>query len=153
MEVGASFFALIKSLEGYKATAYRDDAGVWTIGYGTTRINGEPVVPGMEINVPVAEALLRGDTKTATRIVNRTVRAKLAQNQFDALVSFVYNIGEGQWLDSTLLRELNAGRPVVQDYLARFKFVTDPVTKVKKISNGLINRRAKEWAVFNSIAV
>lgn len=92
--------ALVKRHEGLRLTAYKCPAGVWTIGYGHTR----GVKEGMTITEAQAEAFLRQDLKTAESAVNRQL-SNITQNQFDALVSFTFNVGVGAFERSTLLRK------------------------------------------------
>ena len=97
---------LIKQFEGLRLTAYQDMVGVWTIGYGHT---GRDVKAGMTITQQQAEQLLINDLAQFERGVNDLVTVQINQNQFDALVSFSYNLGVGALQKSTLLRLLNAG--------------------------------------------
>lgn len=94
---------LIKQHESFRAEAYRCPAGVWTIGYGHT---GE-VKPGDKITELEALQLLRQDVETAEKAVSALVKKPLNQNRFDALVSFVYNTGSGNFAGSTLLKKIN----------------------------------------------
>lgn len=96
---------LIKHFEGCRLEAYRDAVGVWTIGFGHTR----EVHPGQRITAERAEELLREDLARFERYVADAVKVPLTQGQFDALVSFTYNLGPGNLRRSTLLRKLNAG--------------------------------------------
>ena len=96
----------IKNHEGLRLTAYKDGGGVWTIGYGHT---GSDVREGLTIPLSEAERLLTRDLRVAEGHVNDAVKVKLTQNQFDALVSFTYNLGGGAFRSSTLLKLLNAG--------------------------------------------
>ena len=99
---------LIKSFEGCKLTAYPDPGtggAPWTIGWGTTR----GVKPGMTITQEEADLLLAEDVSSFAQAVNRLVTVPLNQNQFDALVSFAYNVGSSNLGNSTLLRLLNEG--------------------------------------------
>ena len=96
---------LIKSFEGLKLTAYRDPVGVLTIGYGTTT----GVSPGMKITQSQAEAYLKQDLSRFEQAVKDDVKVSLNKDQFAALVSFTYNVGEGALTSSTLLRLLNQG--------------------------------------------
>lgn len=96
---------LIKFFEGLRLKAYKDSVGVWTIGYGHTRT----ATPGMSISEPEAEALLREDLKDAQGGVDRLVKQQLSDNEYAALVSFVFNLGAGNFSRSTLLKKLNAG--------------------------------------------
>lgn len=96
---------LIKQWEGWRARAYRCPAGVWTIGYGHTHTAKR----GMVITKKEGERLLRRDLQVYENCVRRLVKVPLNQNQFDALVSFTYNVGRGAFSQSTLLRVLNQG--------------------------------------------
>jgi len=99
-------FALTRSFEGLRLTAYQDCGGVWTIGYGHT---GPEVRAGLTITEAKAETLLRSDLAASETCVNRAVNVPIAQNQFDALVDFCFNCGRGNLLQSTLLRKVNIG--------------------------------------------
>ena len=96
---------LIKSFEGLRLSAYKCPADVWTIGYGTTA----GVKPGQVITQERAEELLREDVTKVEAQVLRNIKVTLKQGQFDALVSFTYNLGAGNLANSTLARLLNAG--------------------------------------------
>jgi lysozyme len=98
--------ALTEQFEGCSLTAYQDQVGVWTIGYGHT---GADVTPGLTITQQQAEALLAKDVLAAARCVNTMVKLQLTQCEFDALVDFVFNLGAGNFARSTLLTALNAG--------------------------------------------
>jgi lysozyme len=103
--------ALIKLYEGCKLKAYKCPAGVWTIGYGHTTMAGEPtVVEGMKITAVEATNILKRDLKKFEDDVAQSVTVPLSQNQFDALISFAFNVGIGALRKSTLLRKLNAGQ-------------------------------------------
>ena len=97
--------SLTQSFEGVRLTAYQDQVGVWTIGCGHT---GSDVHAGLTITQDQANDLLMGDVSHAAAAVNRLVTVSLTQDQFDALVDFVFNVGIGNFASSTLLRELNA---------------------------------------------
>lgn len=98
--------ALTKSFEGLRLEAYRDCAGVWTIGYGHT---GPAVCAGQTIRETEAEELLCKDLADAVACVNRGVQAAISQGQFDAMVDFCFNAGRGHFVQSTLLRKVNGG--------------------------------------------
>lgn len=91
--------------EGLRLKAYRDTKGILTIGVGHT---GPEVVEGLVITKEKAHELFQKDVAWAEDAVN-LVKVPLTQNQFDALVSFVFNIGAGAWKRSTMLKMLNAG--------------------------------------------
>ncbi|QNI31926.1 lysozyme [Alloacidobacterium dinghuense] len=98
--------ALTKQFEGCELTAYQDQVGVWTIGYGHT---GAGVASGLTITQDQADALLLSDIAAAVTFVNQVVSVPLQQNHFDALVDFAFNLGRASLSGSTLLRLLNAG--------------------------------------------
>lgn len=102
MKTSRNGLELIKRHEGCRLTSYKCPVGVWTIGYGHT---GADVVPGMTITLQRAEELLAEDVRWSEDAVNRE-KLRLNQNQFDALVSFVYNVGAGNFRSSTLLKML-----------------------------------------------
>lgn len=99
----------IKEFEGYSDKAYEDIVGVWTIGYGTTLIDGEKVQPGMTCTEDEACAWLEQDVQDYLDRVAPFIRVDLTQNQVDSLASFAYNLGVGALTKSTLLKKLNAG--------------------------------------------
>ena len=134
---------LIKSFEGFRASAYVCPAGVNTIGYGTTRINGKPISPGTQITTDEADKFLEEDLKTFEDAVNQNVLIQLTQNQFDALVCFVYNIGVGNFIKSTLLKRLNENKLVdaANEFLKWNK-------ANKKVLPGLTRRRTAERELF-----
>jgi lysozyme len=134
---------LLKEFEGFEEKAYLDTGNVWTIGYGTIRINGKPVEAGQTCTKEQASVWLEEDLAWAQTAVNRLVKVKLTQNMFDALVSFVYNIGESAFSKSTLLRLLNAEQYV----MAANQFDRWVFDNGKKIQ-GLVNRRTREKQLF-----
>lgn len=144
MQISYNGLELIKEYEGYKATAYKDTGGVWTIGYGTTVIDGIPVAEGMTITEEKALLCLQSDVTWAQTAVNQLVRVPLNQNQFDSLVSFVYNEGVTHFYTSTLRKLLNQGNYVGAENEFK-KWVYDD----GKVVQGLINRRQKEQQLFD----
>lgn len=132
----------IKDSEGLRLKAYLPTKNdVWTIGYGHTH----GVYQGMTITEQQAEQFLHEDVKWSEDAVNQYVHVSLTQNQFDALVSFVFNVGTGNFSNSTLLRLLNKG-----DY----KGAADQFLRWNKqkgvVLNGLTIRRKNERALFLS---
>ncbi len=102
---------LIKRSEGLRLTPYLDAAGFWTVGYGH-KLTSEELNSRGRIRVitePDALLLLVDDCEWAVEQVARLVHVPLAQGQLDALVDFVYNLGEGRLAESTLLKLLNLG--------------------------------------------
>lgn len=108
MELSAMGLELIKRSEGFRRQIYTDVAGLATIGYGH-RVRPPESFPG-GIAEPEAAALLAADVAEAGRAVGRLVRVPMTQGQFNALVDFCFNLGEGRLAGSSLLEELNAGR-------------------------------------------
>ena len=144
MRISNRGIALLKSFEGLELEAYQDIAGIWTIGYGHT---GSDVRPGMRISEREAEALLRRDLRSRENAVSQLVRIPLNQNEFDALVSFVYNIGATAFERSTSRRRLNRGdRMGAADALTWWNKAT--VDGVLRAITGLTRRRAAERALF-----
>ncbi len=133
---------LIKGFEGLRLSAYQDSAGVWTIGYGHTG----GVRPGQRISQAQAEQYLRSDVRWAEQAVRDNVKVPLSQNQFDALVSFTFNVGAGALKDSTLLKKLNAG-----DYAGAQAEFGRWVNAGGQRLEGLVRRRAEEAQLFGSV--
>ncbi len=101
---------LIEAREGVRLKAYRDSAGIWTIGVGHTSAAGPPaVVPGLGITPTQASDILSQDLAQFERAVAQAVTVPLAAHEFDALISLAFNIGAGAFARSTLVRRLNAG--------------------------------------------
>lgn len=105
MEYSKKGLALTEQFEGCSLVAYQDIVGVWTIGYGHTR----SVKAGDVCTREQAEAWLQQDIADAVQFVNDHVTVPLTQGQFDALVDFVFNLGDGAFQSSTLLKLINAG--------------------------------------------
>lgn len=135
----------IRSEENVRLNSYQDSGGVWTIGYGTTFIDGKPVKPNMTITLAQAESYLISFVNSdVVPAVKRLTKALITQSMFDALVSFVYNAGQGTYAKSNLLNDLNASKYL--EAAARFsEFIYDK--KGNKLG-GLVTRRAKEKALF-----
>lgn len=143
-EVMAKAARLVAEFEGFSATPYLCPAKVWTIGYGTTRIDGQPVTARTEpVTQAHAEGLLRGDLARFARDVDRLCRMPLTENQRAALISFVYNLGAGALQRSTLLRHLKAG--LIEEAANQFDVW---VMAGGRRLNGLVRRRAAEKALF-----
>ncbi len=136
----------IKTEEGIRLTAYRDVAGVWTIGWGHTSDKLYPVRRGMKITKAEAEAMLRHDISEAEMAINSSVRVPLNGDQYGALVSFVFNVGVGAFRGSSLLREINRGRTNLTHEFGLWVKGGNP----KRTIPDLVRRRAEEAALFSS---
>jgi lysozyme len=142
MILGAAGKALIQSSEQCKLEAYQDQRGIWTIGWGHT---GPEVIEYLTCTQAEADAWFVQDTQAAVNAVMRTVDVPLTQNQFDALVSFTFNVGQGSEAHSTLVSVLNRGQ--YAQAAAQFAFWNHVNGQVNA---GLTCRRAAEQALFNS---
>lgn len=139
----------IKDFEGCSLTAYPDPGtggAPWTIGYGWTHpVDGKPIKPGMTIKQETADRLLKTGLVSYENDVLKMAKVKLTQGQFDALVSFAYNVGSRALSTSTLLRKLNDGdvNGAADEFLRWNK-------AGGKVLNGLARRREAERALFLS---
>ncbi len=143
--VGLQFLKEREGLPGGKPAlkAYKDSAGIWTIGYGTIRVDGKPVQEGMTCTVAQASLWLQADCASAQTAVNQLVKVPLSQGQFDALTSFVYNLGANAFAKSTLLRKLNG-----KDYAGAVSEFERWTNAGGKFVQGLLNRRRMEMELF-----
>lgn len=144
---------LIKHFEGLRLNAYRDSAGIWTIGYGSTRYqDGRAIKPDDKLpNEFQADALFEDTLRKYVNAVNEFVKVELTQNQFDALVSFTYNEGTSALKGSTLLNKLNAGDcPATADQFLVWNKITNPTTGQKIVLDALVKRRQRERQLFLS---
>jgi lysozyme len=139
MKVSQKGLDLLKKFEGVRLRAYQDVAGIWTIGYGHTR----GVKPNSAISKETAEGFLSDDVRWAEDAVVTQVRVSLTQNEFDALVSLVFNIGASAFRNSTLRRQLNLGdKPGAAEQFLRWSHAGGkPVA-------GLAMRRGAERELF-----
>lgn len=139
----------IRDFEGCSLTAYPDPGtggAPWTIGYGWTHpVDGKPIKPGMTIKQETADRLLKTGLVRYENDVLKMTKVKLTQGQFDALVSFAYNVGSRALSTSTLLRKLNDGdvKGAADEFLRWNK-------AGGKVLNGLTRRREAERALFLS---
>lgn len=138
---------LIKKWEGCKLKAYKDGGGVWTIGYGTTRYeNGSPVKEGDTCTIEQAEYWLTNHINDLVFMILHLVKTNLNENQINALVCFVYNVGINAFKTSTLLKLINEGKlNEAADQFPRWNKDNG------KIIQGLTNRRLDEQKLFLSL--
>ncbi len=141
MKASEKAYSLIRQFEGLRLTAYKCPAGVWTIGYGHT----SGVVPGMVITKEQADEFLMRDIETTENIV-RVECPGLRQYQFDALVSFVFNVGGGNFRKSTLLKKIKANPDdnSIMDEVLRWVYANGIVL------SGLQKRRLAEMRLYFS---
>ncbi len=139
MKTSIEGLALIKKFEGLELEAYKCAAGVWTIGYGHTK----DVQPGDVISESHADHMLEVELEEFEAYINNNVTAALSQNQFDALVSWVYNLGPANLKASTMLKVLNSG-----DYEGVPAQIKRWNKAGGKVLEGLIRRREAEALLF-----
>ena len=145
MKISDTGKTLIKRFEGISLKAYYCPAGKLTIGYGHTGlVDGKPINPKLIITKEKAEQLLNLDVEKFEKAVISLVKVPIKQNQFDALISFCYNVGIGNFQSSTLLKLLNEKKyTAAGEQFGRWVYVD------KKVSQGLVNRRNAEAELFN----
>ena len=140
-----NFYSLVEHFEGLKLTAYKDVAGIWTIGYGTTHYqDGTAVKEGDTITIDDARNYLKIQSE------NITLPLELSQSQFDALLSFAYNVGQHAFNGSTLKKDI-AAKASADKIAADFcmwdrAHIDGKLIEVK----GLLNRRKAEADLFNT---
>ena len=143
MRTGDTGLSLIKGYEGLRLAAHYTPNEEWTIGYGHTSTARH----GMSVTEHEAERLLRSDIEPIEQVLAETVRAPLNQNEHDALISLIYNIGVENWRRSTALRKLNEG-----DRLAAANAIEmwnkAHVNGELVTLDGLVRRRAAEKSLF-----
>jgi lysozyme len=137
-QISDACVTLVKTFEGFEAKAYKCPAGVWTIGYGHT-LNVKPTDVITEV---AASMLLKEELQNYADKVDKIV-AVASQNQFDALVSFAYNVGTSALSGSTLLKKHNAG-----EYLEAQEQFLKWDRAAGKVLAGLTRRRAHEAALY-----
>jgi lysozyme len=125
----------------FSAKAYPDHKG-YSIGYGHLIRPGDGLSPSSVINEAKAAQLLAADVATAESTVRACIDVELTQNQFDALVSFCYNVGVGAFANSTLVRKINAGDDSAAQEFDRWIFASG------QVNNGLVSRRESEAEQF-----
>lgn len=142
MKTSAKGIALIKQSESFRAQAYQCQAGVWTIGYGST----QGVCQGMVISEPDATRRLEMDVQMIEMQLTR-LGLRLRQNQFDALVDFIYNLGIGAFLRSGLLQmiRVNPDNSNIATEFRKWRIAAG------KPSQGLVNRREAEIRLYQSL--
>ena len=151
-EVSGKALALIKRFEGEKLSSYQDQAGIWTIGWGSTYHHDlkRKVQKGDIIDKETALRWLRLDAKSFADNVKKLVKVPINQNQLDSLTSFSYNVGNSAFANSTLLRKLNQGASKQEVALEFSKWNKVTINGEKVVSNGLVNRRKLEADLFLS---
>jgi len=143
-DISEKGYALIRDMEGFRGEAYLDTGGVWTIGFGTIKYpDGSRVRKGDVCTRGQAEVWLKNDSAWVDACLDRSIKTKISQNQFDALASFVYNIGETAFTKSTMLTLINQKN--LTGATNQFdRWIFDNGKRIQ----GLVNRRIKEKALY-----
>ena len=147
MKINAAALQLVKDFEGFRADAYADPVGIWTIGYGTTARAGLGIdpKPGMKITEAEASRLLMAGLEKFARLIVPGIKVPVTDNEFGAMLSLAYNIGPGAFLKSSVLRRFNAGdKAGAADAFLMWNKAGGKVLK------GLTRRREAERALFLS---
>ena len=147
MRISPRGLSLLKQFEGCILVPYKDSAGLYTIGYGHLIADGRtlPDSAKYKITQKQADLLLKYDVVPREKAVERLCTVPLSQNEFDALVSFVFNLGAGCFQRSTIRQKLNRGdRAGAAKVLLRYNRAGGKVIK------GLVNRRMAEFKLFMS---
>ena len=157
MQMSENGLELLKEWEGFELKVYKDSANLPTIGVGhlitkSEQTSGNIMIAGVAVKYTAgltdqqALDLLSQDVRPAEQAVNNGAKVTLSQNQFDALVSFTFNVGVGAFNGSTLLKVLNQGQyDQVPTQLRRWNKAGG------KVVQGLVNRRENEVRLWNTV--
>lgn len=140
MRASSQAYTMLRQFEGLRLKAYGDIGGTQTIGYGHTR----NVRPGQVITQPTAEQYLREDVADVEHNIGISVSVQLTQNQYDALVSWMFNLGFGAWQKSGALHHLNAG-----DYDTCISIMCLYNQAGGRVVEGLRRRRTAEYDLWH----
>ncbi len=141
----------IRQYERFEPKPYDDGTGKMTIGYGHVIKNGENF---NSISKPESIRLFEKDLNKVENVIKKLVTRNLTQKQFDALASFIYNVGESNFSNSTLLLYLNNDDFISENYpnmesaFKAFNKTYNPKTKKIETNYGLVNRRKDDWNIF-----
>ena len=149
MQVSENCLKIIKEFEGfshksYYATDHEKKMGICTIGYGTTVLENKVIPIGKKITEKEAENYLKKDVDDIYLKLHSYIKVDINQNQLDAIVSLVYNIGINAFKKSTLLKKLNN-----KDFEGAAEQFERWVYQDGKILKGLVERRKKEKEIFS----
>ncbi len=142
-EINSAGLTLLKYCEGCKLNSYQDQAGVWTVGYGSTAINHPEIVKGLCITPEQAESYLRRDLEKFYQL-DHYCSENVNDNQYSALICLVYNVGLRAVKLSNTLKLVNAGDNPDKEWMGFAKING-------QISKGLLNRRKAELELYHKI--
>lgn len=142
MKTSSKGISLITSFEGYRSKAYQCSAGVWTIGYGTTRYpNGKAVKSGDTCTKAQAKTYFANDLVKFETVVGKALKVQVTQNMFDAMVSHAYNCGNSNAIAYYLNKD---------DITNALKYCLKPNTAKGIVLAGLTRRRKAEQDLFKT---
>ncbi|NDB59681.1 lysozyme [bacterium] len=146
MKASIDAINLIKRFEGCSLTPYKDSIGLWTVGYGRLIGDGKrlPVDYPKSFTQDTVDAFLVEDVGRVDRQLNMLLTMPIKQCQYDALVSFTYNLGIGTLKGSSIYKNLLA-----KDYVTAGKYILKYIYADHKVSKGLQNRREAEYNLYN----
>lgn len=145
MNASQTAYDLIKHFESLKLRPYKDENGKPTVGWGHTR----NVKFGMSITEEEAERLFADDIANVERALASMLKVIVLQHEYDALASFVFNVGGWKAQTSTLIRKVNLKDPLAPVEFLRWNKITDHQTGRVRVSNGLTHRRQAEMRLFS----
>lgn len=155
MEISLKGINFIKKEEACRLNSYQDSAGIWTIGWGSTMYeSGKRVGKDETITQLQADNLLKWEVKNKTAALNGYLKSvALNQNQYDALVSFAYNVGVGGFASSTLLKVIKKSPcdPYIRDCFMMWNKITVNGKKIE--AKGLTARRKREADLYFSAII
>jgi lysozyme len=145
MQISDNGLDTIKKFEGFRLQAYQDSVGVWTLGYGSTFFpNGTKVKEGDTVSYETAHRMLENVANMFSKEIAKLITSEINQNQFDALVSFSYNVGINNFKKSHLLELVNKdpNDPAIKQEFLKWNKAGGKVLK------GLMLRRQAESELF-----
>lgn len=143
MQLSPKGLNLLKQFEGCKLKAYQDQKKIWTIGYGTTHINDKPITKGQTITQQEADKYLLEYIELDEMRITHDL-PDLTQNQFDAIICLIYNIGYSAFIHSKLFKAIKNNTAIDYNWLS-WNHVN------KQVNKGLTNRRNAELKLFKGI--
>jgi lysozyme len=142
---------LIQKEEGFRSQAYQDQTGKWTIGFGTTMINGRPVQPGDVLSREQSTSVMQSQILNNYTNFADVVTVDMTPNQFAALTSFEYNLGGGVWNSTTgrqIIAAINSRRfSEAGQLMKQYNKSKNPQTGTLALNPGLASRREREAAL------
>ena len=146
MKLSDNGYNFISSMEGVRTKAYKDSVGIWTVGIGFITVDGQKVNENTTLTTEQIKIQFTKQIATYENAVNNSVTSQINQNQFDALVSFTFNLGTGSLKSSTLLKKVNVNPadPSITTEFSKWNKAGG------RVIDGLTKRRAAEAKLYFS---